>query len=704
MEGKGNNRKQGYFSTFYLLSDLSIPAILLQVRRGMKGSEFFKHIAAQPPFSKMHPAVAAFFMDYLSNEKVIRFDGRYVMNTHFPPYPGRAFDNLAEQFGLIGEAGGRQLYSVTLGVTNRCMYRCGHCYNAGRSQNDLPLTGMKDIVADLQELNAVRVTLSGGEPLLRNDLEDIAGSFDERTFLNLNTTGAGLSAVRARALKDSGVFAAGISVDSDDPGEHDRMRGMKGAFTTALEALGKAADAGLYPYIVTVASHDFLGPENFWSFMRFAAGTGALEVHLLEPCATGRLAGNSDVLLTPEERDLIIVYQKEIASDEELPILSTFTYLESPEAFGCGAGITHLYIDGSGEVSPCNLVPLSFGNVMTEPLGVILDRMGRYFCTPRTGCVGQTLAGHIPGGEIPVPPVVSCDICEKHLPRAHEVPRFFRIKSGARGKVGGRELKDAYDHVHGDYDEFWVSEAGKPVADLVERLSIVGGESVFEAGCGTGFATVKIAAHLDNPAHLTAVDLSRGMLGEAKKRAASAGIDTIRFIEGDALEILGAGGPYDIVFTSWVLGYIPLEPFFAAARNGLARNGRLAFIVHRDNSPHEPLEIFTELVARDPSVLLKQVAFDFPRDTRHLESTLASAGLKVEFIHEGDVVFLYDTAIQVLEHLLKSGAGTAFYESVDPTRRPDLERLFIEILTERHHEGKSIEVRHEYFSCIAVRP
>ncbi len=670
----------------------------------MKGTEFFKQVATKPPFSKMHPAVAAFFKDYLSNEKVIPFNNRFVLNTHFPPYPGRAFDNLAEQFGMIGEVVERRLYSVTLAVTNRCMYNCWHCYNAGRNQHEIPLSILKKVIGELQEMCAVRVTLSGGEPLLRNDLEEIAGCFDDRTYLNLNTTGYGLTSERARALKDSGVFAFGVSIDSTDPDEHDRLRGSKGAFETAVRALGFASENGLYPYIVTVATHDFLRYDNFRQFMRFAAESGALEVHLLEPCATGKLAGKQEVLLDKEERTLILDYQKEIARDDDLPILSSFLYLESPEAFGCGAGITHLYIDGSGEVSPCNLIPISFGNIKDEPLRDILDKMGHYFCKPRTDCVGHILARHISDENLPTPPDVSNEICEKHLPRDHSIPRFFQIKSTAYGEVGSKELQSAYDQVHEYYDEFWVTEAGRPVEDIIDELLLTGKESVFEAGCGTGFATVLIADRLDDPSQVTAVDLSGGMLAEARKRALSRGMDTIRFIEGDALEILGDSGSYDIVFSSWVLGYIPLEPFFTAARSTLADNGRLAFIVHRENSPREPLQIFGELVADDPSILLKRVEFDFPRDMKHVESEIISSGLEIEQLREGNIVFRYDTPEKVLEHLLKSGAGTAFYEAVDPARREEQEKQFITILKERRGHKNGFEVVHDYISCIARRP
>ena len=185
--------------------------------------------------------------------------------------------------------------------------------------------------------------------MLRDDLEDIAKLFDERSCLIVGTTGAGLTAARARRLRDAGVFGVGISLDSMHEEEHDRLRGKKGAFRIALDALQVARHNNLYPYVVTVATRDLLQPARFMAFLRFAAQAGAREVHLLEPSATGKLAGREDILLSNTERQMMLEYQKQVAEDDDLPILSSYSYLESPEAFGCGAGLTHLYIDGSGE-------------------------------------------------------------------------------------------------------------------------------------------------------------------------------------------------------------------------------------------------------------------------------------------------------------------------------------------------------------------
>ncbi|HEY5912258.1 MAG TPA: radical SAM protein, partial [Verrucomicrobiae bacterium] len=241
----------------------------------MRGDEFFQAIATRPPFTRLHPRVAAFFKDYLGKEKVVSFRGRSVINTHFPPYPSPAFDRLAGQFAELGNAATRRLYSVTLAVTNRCSFACWHCYNAGRSQVDLPLDALQGLARRLQRLGAVMVTLTGGEPLLRDDLPPIVQAFDSGSCLILGTTGDGLTAERAREMGQSGLFAAGISLDSDREAEHDRSRGRPGAFRLALRALAIARENGLYPYVVSVATREFLQRERFLPFLRFAADAGA---------------------------------------------------------------------------------------------------------------------------------------------------------------------------------------------------------------------------------------------------------------------------------------------------------------------------------------------------------------------------------------------------------------------------------------------
>jgi protein-L-isoaspartate O-methyltransferase len=262
-------------------------------------------------------------------------------------------------------------------------------------------------------------------------------------------------------------------------------------------------------------------------------------------------------------------------------------------------------------------------------------------------------------------------------------------------------LRAAYDGVHQHYDDFWLVEAAGPIHTLVDEIRWTGRERVFEAGCGTGYATSLLSKRAEN---VVAADISSGMLEEARRRMAQEGARNVRLLLSDAIAALKTEGCFDLIFTTWVLGYIPLANFFSAAFQALAPGGRLALVVHRENSPREPLEIFAELVARDPSVLLKRVAFDFPQGECALRNELAPIGFQLEMIRDGAITFRYPSADDVLEHLLKSGAGTAFYEAIDPSRRDGLTQEFLAILAARHAGRPEFEVVHEYVACIARKP
>ena len=125
------------------------------------------------------------------------------------------------------------------------------------------------------------------------------------------------------------------------------------------------------------------------------------------------------------------------------PVVSSFAYLESEEMFGCGAGYHHLYIDAVGNVCPCDLTPLAFGNVLTRPLGEIWAEMGKWFGLPRCGCLMKELSRKWPegAGKLPLGKEVSAALCGK-CPRGEKLPgmyqRLFKdqAKAGRPGKPG----------------------------------------------------------------------------------------------------------------------------------------------------------------------------------------------------------------------------------------------------------------------------
>lgn len=102
-------------------------------------------------------------------------------------------------------------------------------------------------------------------------------------------------------------------------------------------------------------------------------------------------------------------------------------------------------------------------------------------------------------------------------------------------------------------------------------------------------------------------------------------------------------------------------------------------------------------------VLTKRVAFDLPRDVSHARDEVEAAGFDMKFIEENRITFQYKGPSEVLDHLLKSGAGTAFYDAVRPEARGELEKWFIEKLADQNSHGQRYDVVHDYIMCIAEK-
>ena len=98
------------------------------------------------------------------------------------------------------------------------------------------------------------ITFDGGEPMLRKDLPDLVSSVDERAIATSFTSGYHLTADRAKQLKQAGLYAVRISIDSPFEKEHDRVRGRSGAYHDALDGVKNALQAGLLVDLFMVTS------------------------------------------------------------------------------------------------------------------------------------------------------------------------------------------------------------------------------------------------------------------------------------------------------------------------------------------------------------------------------------------------------------------------------------------------------------------
>jgi radical SAM protein with 4Fe4S-binding SPASM domain len=142
-------------------------------------------------------------------------------------------------------------YSVSWNLTQRCNLECAHCYMSAHAgadtRGELTTEECRRVIDEIARVNPnVFLILTGGEPLLRRDLFDVAGHASARGFTTvLGTNGVLLREPEARRMREHGVLGASISLDSTDRARHDGFRRLPGAWDGAVRATRVLGDAGL---------------------------------------------------------------------------------------------------------------------------------------------------------------------------------------------------------------------------------------------------------------------------------------------------------------------------------------------------------------------------------------------------------------------------------------------------------------------------
>jgi MoaA/NifB/PqqE/SkfB family radical SAM enzyme len=231
------------------------------------------------------------------------------------------------------------------------------------------------------------IVFTGGEPLLREDIDRLILKYSKDLSFVILTSGYGLDRERARRLKRNGLFAISISLDHYEKKINDQNRGMDGAFDIALGAIKNAKDAGLYTVIQTVATDELFQDNGIKKFNDFVENLGADELFLLEPLCTGRLFDTKRQIFLKEDKINMLksLHSRAGRTNGTLKII-TSSHIEDPKKYGCGAGTQHIYVDTAGELWPCNFLPISLGSILEEP-DVVLARLNKYFRKPCSKCI-----------------------------------------------------------------------------------------------------------------------------------------------------------------------------------------------------------------------------------------------------------------------------------------------------------------------------
>jgi radical SAM protein with 4Fe4S-binding SPASM domain len=142
-------------------------------------------------------------------------------------------------------------YSVSWNLTQRCNLECAHCYMSAHAgadtRGELSTEECRRVIDEIARVNPnVFLILTGGEPLLRRDIFEVAGYASAKGFTTvLGTNGVLLREREAQRMREHGVLGASISLDSTDRVKHDAFRRLPGSWDGAVRATRVLTDAGL---------------------------------------------------------------------------------------------------------------------------------------------------------------------------------------------------------------------------------------------------------------------------------------------------------------------------------------------------------------------------------------------------------------------------------------------------------------------------
>ena len=328
------------------------------------------------------------------------------------------------------DAAGYVPHVVAWNLTQRCNLACAHCYISAGSwvaaAGELTTAECHRVVDEvLAESPAPMLILSGGEPLLRDDLEEIATHASEAgATVVVGTNGTRLTDERIGSLQAAGVRGVAISVDSLDPSYHDRFRHGEGALAATLGAIQRLREARLD--FVVQATLTRGNRSELRQLVAWAAEVGAVSFNLYFLVPTGRgqrMPGlepheNEDVLrelalLQREYRGVLLIRSKcqpqlmrhVLETDPDSPLLNYRTR--------CPCGVQYCRITPEGKVTPCPYLPVVAGDLRERSFGeiwrgsAVLDRIrtgelggkcGR--CEYRELCGGCRARAYAESGEL----------------------------------------------------------------------------------------------------------------------------------------------------------------------------------------------------------------------------------------------------------------------------------------------------------------
>ncbi len=218
------------------------------------------------------------------------------------------------------------------------------------------------------------LVLSGGEPLLRKDIFELASyGVKKGLIMTMGTNGTLIDDAVAKKLFDTGIRKVAVSIDSSTPKVHDNFRGVKGAWNKAVEGVNACNRNGVgVQFNVTMTMQNF---GELDSILEMAEELGVGGVHLFFLVPTGR--GKNVLDISPQMYEDIVrkvlgrrrgsLEVKPTCAPQFMRIAKEMDVDVSRWSRGCIAGISYCRILPEGSVTPCPYLPVKVGNIRQTP-------------------------------------------------------------------------------------------------------------------------------------------------------------------------------------------------------------------------------------------------------------------------------------------------------------------------------------------------
>ncbi|MBE9546684.1 MAG: heme b synthase [Proteobacteria bacterium] len=272
-------------------------------------------------------------------------------------------------------------------VTRSCNLSCVHCRASseyGPYEGELTTDQCLRLIDDIVSFSKPVIILTGGEPLMREDIFEIASYGDKKGLrMVLATNGTLVTDEIAVKMLESGIKRVSVSIDGLDAESHDAFRGVSGAFEGAMSGIAAMKKAGMEFQINTTITRVNL--DQIKEILSLVVGLGAAAHHIFLLVPTGRGKEMADQEISPQdyEETLNWFYEESLHCPIQLKATCAPHYFrifhrrrkEKPAESrgerdslnamtrGCMGGVSFCFISHTGQAQPCGYLEIDCGQL-----------------------------------------------------------------------------------------------------------------------------------------------------------------------------------------------------------------------------------------------------------------------------------------------------------------------------------------------------